>query len=60
MVSQDKSMEAMIQNDEERNGCSLCSISVMTWMLTIVIAETFARIGGNVQLFERNVDGEIR
>ena len=60
MVSQDKSMEAMIQNDEEKE-----------WMQPLLDIRNeldekndrdrrdFRRIGGNVQLFERNVDGEI-
>jgi len=34
-------------------------ISVMTWMKNDRDRRDFRRIGGNVQLFERNVDGEI-
>jgi len=60
MVSKDKSMEAMIQNDEEKE-----------WMQPLLDIRNdldaendrdrrdFRRIGGNVQLFERNVNGEI-
>lgn len=60
MVSKDKSMEAMIQNDEEKE-----------WMLPLLEIRNeldvendrdkrdFRRIWGAVQLFERNVNGEI-
>lgn len=60
MVSQDKSMEAMIQNDEEK-----------IWMQPLLDIRNeldikddrdkrdFRRLGGNVQLFERNINGEI-
>lgn len=60
MVSQDKSMEAMIQNDEEKE-----------WMQPLLDIRNdldekndrdrrdFRRLSGNVQLFERNLDGEI-
>lgn len=59
MVSKDKSMEAMIQNDEEKE-----------WMQPLLDLRNeldiqddhdkrdFRRIWGTVQLFERNVDGE--
>lgn len=58
MVTQDKSMTAMIQNDEEKE-----------WMLPLLDIRNeldvendrdrrdFRRMSGNVQLFERNVDG---
>ena len=60
MVSQDKSMQAMIQNDEEKE-----------WMQPLLDIRNeldahddrdrrdFRRTGGNVQLFERNVNGGI-
>ncbi len=60
MVNQDKSMEAMIQNDEEKE-----------WMQPLLDIRNeldvdddrdrrdFRRLGGNVQLFERNINGEI-
>lgn len=59
MVSQDKSMEAMIQNDEEKE-----------WMQPLLDIRNeldkkddrdrrdFRRIYGRVELFERDVDGE--
>jgi DNA sulfur modification protein DndC len=59
LVSQDKSMKAMIQNDEEKE-----------WMQPLLDIRNeldaeddrdkrdFRRIWGEVQLFERNVDGE--
>ncbi|RUR73286.1 DNA phosphorothioation system sulfurtransferase DndC [Chlorogloeopsis fritschii PCC 9212] len=59
LVSQDKSMQAMIQNDEEKE-----------WMQPLLDIRNeldaeddrdrrdFRRIWGNVQLFERNKDGE--
>ncbi|QDL11716.1 DNA phosphorothioation system sulfurtransferase DndC [Brasilonema octagenarum UFV-E1] len=60
MVSKDKSMEAMIQNDEEKE-----------WMQPLLDIRNeldaeddrdkrdFRRIWGEVTLFERNMDGEI-
>ena len=60
MVSKDKSMEAMIQNDEEKE-----------WMQPLLDIRNeldvdddrdkrdFRRIWGDVQLFERNIDGKI-
>jgi DNA sulfur modification protein DndC len=60
IVNKDKSMEAMIQNDEEKE-----------WMQPLLDIRNdldvdddrdkrdFRRMWGNVQLFERNVDGEI-
>lgn len=60
IVNKDKSMEAMIQNDEEKE-----------WMQPLLDMRNeldirddrnkrdFRRIWGEVQLFERNVDGEI-
>ncbi|MFO5494217.1 MAG: DNA phosphorothioation system sulfurtransferase DndC, partial [Cuspidothrix sp.] len=60
LVNKDKSMEAMIQNDEEKE-----------WMQPLLDMRNeldirddrnkrdFRRIWGEVQLFERNVDGEI-
>ncbi|HEY9854053.1 MAG TPA: DNA phosphorothioation system sulfurtransferase DndC [Leptolyngbyaceae cyanobacterium] len=59
MVNQDKSMEAMIQNDEEKE-----------WMLPLLNIRNeldikddrekrdFRRIYGKVELFERNLEGE--
>lgn len=58
LVTQDKSMTAMIQNDEEKE-----------WMLPLLDIRNeldveddrdrrdFRRMSGNVQLFERNIDG---
>lgn len=60
LVNKDKSMEAMIQNDEEKE-----------WMQPLLDIRNeldvdddrdkrdFRRMWGNVQLFERNVNGEI-
>ncbi|MBW4631065.1 MAG: DNA phosphorothioation system sulfurtransferase DndC [Iphinoe sp. HA4291-MV1] len=60
LVNQDKSMEAMIQNDEEKE-----------WMQPLLDIRNeldaeddrdkrdFRRIWGDVQLFERNKDGEM-
>jgi len=59
MVSQDKSMEAMIQNDEEKEWMQPLLDIRNDWMKNDRDRRDFRRIGGNVQLFERNVDGEI-
>ena len=60
LVNKDKSMEAMIQNDEEKE-----------WMLPLLEIRNeldiyddrdkrdFRRLRGNVQLFERNINGKI-
>ena len=60
MVSQDKSMEAMIQNDEEKEWMQpLLDIRNDLDVVNDRDRRDFRRISGNVQLFERNVDGEI-
>ncbi len=60
MVSQDKSMEAMIQNDSEKEWMQpLLDIRNELDQKDDRDRRDFRRIGGNVQLFERNVDGEI-
>lgn len=60
MVSQDKSMEAMIQNDEEKKWMQpLLDIRNELDVQDDRDRRDFRRLGGNVQLFERNVDGEI-
>lgn len=61
LVNKDKSMEAMIQNDEEKEW--LQPLLEIRNELDIKDDERekrdFRRIWGNVQLFERNVGGEI-
>ncbi|MCD8489143.1 MAG: DNA phosphorothioation system sulfurtransferase DndC [Desertifilum sp.] len=60
MVSQDKSMEAMIQNDEEKEWMQpLLDIRNELDIENDRDKRDFRRIWGNVHLFERNVDGEI-
>ena len=60
MVSQDKSMEAMIQNDEEKEWMQpLLDIRNELDVADDRDKRDFRRIGGNVQLFERNLNGEI-
>ncbi|MBD1897633.1 DNA phosphorothioation system sulfurtransferase DndC [Coleofasciculus sp. FACHB-129] len=59
MVSQDKSMEAMIQNDEEKEWLQpLLDIRRELDIHNDRNKRDFRRIWGDVQLFERNVDGE--
>ena len=60
MVSQDKSMEAMIQNDEEKEWMQpLLDIRNELDIQDDRDRRDFRRLAGNVQLFERNIDGEI-
>ncbi|WP_159788571.1 DNA phosphorothioation system sulfurtransferase DndC [Sodalinema gerasimenkoae] len=60
MVSQDKSMEAMIQNDEEKEWMQpLLDIRNELDLKNDRDRRDFRRIHGNVQLFERNKNGEI-
>ncbi|PSB02515.1 DNA phosphorothioation system sulfurtransferase DndC [Merismopedia glauca] len=59
MVSKDKSMEAMIQNDEEKEWMQpLLDIRNELDVQDDHDKRDFRRIWGNVQLFERQVDGE--
>ncbi|AFZ03873.1 DNA phosphorothioation system sulfurtransferase DndC [Calothrix sp. PCC 6303] len=60
MVSKDKSMEAMIQNDEEKEWLQpLLDIRNELDIKDDRDKRDFRRIWGNVQLFERNKNGEI-
>ncbi|MFN6462675.1 MAG: DNA phosphorothioation system sulfurtransferase DndC [Nostoc sp. DedVER02] len=60
MVSKDKSMEAMIQNDEEKEWMQpLLDIRNELDVEDDRDRRDFRRIWGEVQLFERNVDGKI-
>ncbi len=59
MVSKDKSMEAMIQNDEEKEWLQpLLDIRNELDLKNDRDRRDFRRLHGNVQLFEREVDGE--
>ncbi|MEY4519871.1 MAG: hypothetical protein RLZZ499_2471, partial [Cyanobacteriota bacterium] len=59
MVSKDKSMEAMIQNDEEKEWLQpLLDIRNDLEVKSDRNRRDFRRLHGNVQLFERNKDGE--
>ncbi|MDJ0595341.1 MAG: DNA phosphorothioation system sulfurtransferase DndC [Pleurocapsa sp. MO_226.B13] len=59
MVNKDKSMEAMIQNDEEKEWLQpLLDIRNDLDLRNDRHRRDFRRIHGNVQLFERNKDGE--
>jgi DNA sulfur modification protein DndC len=59
MVNQDKSMEAMIQNDEEKEWMQpLLDIRNELDIENDRDKRDFRRIWGEVQLFERNIDGE--
>ena len=59
MVSKDKSMEAMIQNDEEKEWLQpLLDIRNELELKSDRHRRDFRRLHGNVQLFERNKDGE--
>lgn len=61
MVSKDKSMEAMIQNDEEKEWMQpLLDIRNELDIQEDHERRDFRRIWGNVQLFERNVDDETK
>ncbi|NEU77105.1 DNA phosphorothioation system sulfurtransferase DndC [Hassallia byssoidea VB512170] len=60
IVNKDKSMEAMIQNDEEKEWMQpLLDIRNELDIKDDWDKRDFRRIWGEVQLFERNVDGEI-
>ena len=60
MVSKDKSMEAMIQNDEEKEWMQpLLDIRNELDVENDRDRRDFRRRTGNVQLYERNIDGEI-
>jgi DNA sulfur modification protein DndC len=60
MVNKDKSMEAMIQNDEEKEWLQpLLDIRNELDVQDDRPKRDFRRIFGKVQLFERNLDGEI-
>ncbi|WP_069789227.1 DNA phosphorothioation system sulfurtransferase DndC [Cyanobacterium sp. IPPAS B-1200] len=59
MVSKDKSMEAMIQNDEEKEWLQpLLELRNELDIRDDRDKRDFRRIYGKVELFERNVDGE--
>ncbi|HBB35598.1 MAG TPA: DNA phosphorothioation system sulfurtransferase DndC [Cyanobacteria bacterium UBA8803] len=59
MVNKDKSMEAMIQNDEEKEWMQpLLDIRNELDIQDDRHKRDFRRIYGKVELFERNVDGE--
>ncbi|AKG22165.1 DNA phosphorothioation system sulfurtransferase DndC [Calothrix sp. 336/3] len=59
LVSKDKSMEAMIQNDEEKEWMKpLLDIRNELDVRNDYDKRDFRRIWGEVQLFERNKDGE--
>ncbi|AUT00530.1 DNA phosphorothioation system sulfurtransferase DndC [Nostoc sp. CENA543] len=60
MVSQDKSMEAMIQNDEQKEWMQpLLDIRNELDIKDDYDKRDFRRLWGEVQLFERNKDGKI-
>ncbi|WP_066425726.1 DNA phosphorothioation system sulfurtransferase DndC [Anabaena sp. 4-3] len=60
IVNKDKSMEAMIQNDEEKEWMQpLLDIRNELDIRDDRDKRDFRRIWGEVQLFERNVDGKI-
>ncbi|NMG61096.1 DNA phosphorothioation system sulfurtransferase DndC, partial [Geitlerinema sp. P-1104] len=60
LVNQDKSMEAMIQNDEEKEWMKpLLDIRNELDLKNDRDRRDFRRIHGNVQLFERNKNGEM-
>jgi DNA sulfur modification protein DndC len=60
MVNKDKSMEAMIQNDEEKEWLQpLLDIRNELDVENDRNKRDFRRIYGKVELFERNIDGEI-
>jgi DNA sulfur modification protein DndC len=60
IVNKDKSMEAMIQNDEEKEWMQpLLDIRNELDIRDDRDKRDFRRIWGEVQLFERNLDGEI-
>jgi DNA sulfur modification protein DndC len=60
MVSQDKSLTAMIQNDEEKEWLQ----PLLDFRVELDVEDSrdrrdFRRRNGNVQLYERNLEGEI-
>jgi DNA sulfur modification protein DndC len=60
MVNKDKSMEAMIQNDEEKEWLQpLLDIRNELDIQNDRDKRDFRRLYGKVELFERNIDGEI-
>ncbi len=60
LVDSDKSLSAMIQNDEEKEWLQpLVEIRLKLDVMKDYDKRDFRRIWGKVQLFERNVDGEI-
>jgi DNA sulfur modification protein DndC len=60
MVNKDKSMEAMIQNDEEKEWMQpLLDIRNELDIENDRPKRDFRRIYGRVELFERNIEGEI-
>jgi DNA sulfur modification protein DndC len=60
LVNSDKSMEAMIQNDEEKEWLQpLVDVRQELDIENDRDKRDFRRIWGDVQLFERNLDGEI-
>jgi DNA sulfur modification protein DndC len=60
MVSKDKSMEAMIQNDEEKEWMQpLLDIRNELDIQNDHDKRDFRRLQGHVQLFERNVEGKL-
>lgn len=60
LVNQDKSMEAMIQNDEEKEWLQpLLDIRNDLDIQDDYHRRDFRRIYGKVQLFERNLDGKL-
>ncbi|HEY9653828.1 MAG TPA: DNA phosphorothioation system sulfurtransferase DndC, partial [Coleofasciculaceae cyanobacterium] len=60
MVNQDKSMEAMIQNDEEKEWMKpLLDIRNELDIRDDRDKRDFRRIYGKVELFERNIEGDI-
>lgn len=60
LVNSDKSMAAMIRNDEEKEWLQpLVDLRLKLDIHDDRENRDFRRIWGNVQLFERNIDGEI-
>lgn len=60
LVDSDKSLNAMIQNDEEKEWLQpLVDFRLELDVMNDYDKRDFRRIWGKVQLFERNIDGEI-
>lgn len=60
LVDSDKSLSAMIRNDEEKDWLQpLVDLRLKLDIQDDRKNRDFRRIWGNVQLFERNIDGEI-